>query len=64
MYAPKEESLVPIENIRAARIKVRNLPNIEIANWIVVQRHLNKRFNRGGVLTLLCTQERKLNYKY
>ena len=34
LYAPKEESLVPIENIRATRMNLRNLPNIEIANWI------------------------------
>ena len=32
VYAPKEEALVPIENIRATRRNVRNLPNMEIAN--------------------------------
>ena len=37
LYAPKEEALVPIENIRAMRRKVRNLSNIEIANWIADQ---------------------------
>ena len=34
LYAPKDESLVPIKNIRATRRSVRNLPNIEIASWI------------------------------
>ena len=32
LYAPKEEALVPIENIRATRKNVRNIPNIKIAN--------------------------------
>ncbi len=32
LYAPKEESLVPIKNIKATRRSVKNLPNIEIAN--------------------------------
>ena len=40
LYSPKEEALVLIENIRATRRKVRNLPNIEIANWIADQRHM------------------------
>ena len=37
LYAPKEETLVPIENIRATRKNVRKLSNIEIANWIADQ---------------------------
>ena len=37
LYAPKDESLVPIKNIKATRRSVRNLPNIEITNWIAVQ---------------------------
>ena len=34
LYAPKEEALVPIDNNKAMRKNVRNLPNMEIANWI------------------------------
>ena len=37
LNAPKEEALVPIENIRATRKNLRNLPNAEIANWISEQ---------------------------
>ena len=37
LNAPKEEGLVPIENSRATRKNVRNLPNVEIANWITEQ---------------------------
>ena len=38
LYTPKKEALGPIENIRATRKDVRNLPNVEIANWIADQR--------------------------
>ena len=38
LNALKEEALVPIENIRATRKNMRNLPNVEIANWIAEQR--------------------------
>ena len=43
MYAPNEESLVPIKNIRATRRSVRNLPNVEIANWIAEQQQLRQK---------------------
>ena len=55
LYAPKEEALVPIGNIRATRKNVRNLPNIEIAFWIADQRQLRKRYDRGRAPTLLYT---------
>ena len=42
MYAPKEESPVPIENIRATRLNLRNLPYIETANWIAEQRQMRQ----------------------
>ena len=38
LYVPKEEALVLIENFRAMRTNLRNLSNIEIANWIAEQR--------------------------
>ena len=43
LYAPKEEALVPIENIRATRKNARNLTNIDIANWILEQRRPRKK---------------------
>ena len=43
LYARKEEALVPIENIRATRKNVRNLPNVEIANWRAEQRQLRQK---------------------
>ena len=47
LYAPKEEAaLVPIENIRATRRNLRNLPNIEIANWIADQRQLRQKIRQ------------------
>ena len=33
----KEEALVPIEKSRATRKNIRNMPNVEIANWIAGQ---------------------------
>ena len=46
LYVPKEESLVPIENIEATRMNVRNLPNIEIANWIAEQRQMRQKIRK------------------
>ena len=46
LNAPKEESLVPIENFRATRMNLRNLPNIEIANWIAGQRQLRQKIQQ------------------
>ena len=43
---PKEEALVPIENIRAMRKNMRNLPNIEIANWIAEQHQLSQKMQQ------------------
>ena len=37
LNALKEEALVQIDNSRATRKTVRNLPNVEIANWIAAQ---------------------------
>ena len=37
LNAAKEEALVPIENIRSTRKNIRNMPNVEIANWIAEQ---------------------------
>ena len=47
LYAPKEESLVPIENFRATRINLRNLPNIEIANWIAEHCQMRHKIQQG-----------------
>ena len=55
LYAPKEEALVPIENIRATRKNVRNLPNVEIANWIADQRQLRQKIRqrrRANIIVL------------
>ncbi len=46
MYAPKEESLVSIENIRATRRNMRKLPNIDIANWILEQQQLRQKIQK------------------
>ena len=46
LYAPKEEALVPIGNIRATRKSVKNLPNVEIANWIADQRKLRQKIRQ------------------
>ena len=55
LYASKEEALVPIENIRATRKNVRNLPNVEIANWIADQRQLRQKIRqrrRANIIVL------------
>ena len=46
LYAPKDQSLVPIENFRATRINLRNLPNIEIANWIAEQHQMRQKIQQ------------------
>ena len=59
LYAPKEDSLVPIENIRATRRNVRNLPNKEIVNWIAEQRQLRQkiRHRRTTKIIMYLRQE-------
>ena len=47
VYAPKEESLVPIDNFRATRMNLRNLPTIEIVNWIAEQFQMIQKIRRG-----------------
>lgn len=49
--APKEEALVPVENNRATRKNIRNMPNVEIANWIAGQRMRQKKMTNTIVLT-------------
>ena len=46
LNAPKEEELVPNENSRATKKNVRNLPNVEIANWITEQRQLRQKIRQ------------------
>ena len=53
LYVPKDESLVPIENIRTTRRNVRNLPNIEIANWIAKQRQLRQKIQKRRSINML-----------
>ena len=53
MYAPKEESLVSIENIRAMRMNLRNQPHIEIANWIADQRQLRPKIRQGRFTNII-----------
>ena len=62
LYAPKDESLVPIENIRATRRNARNLPNIEIANWITEQRQLRQKIRkrRSTNIIMYLRQEAEL----
>ena len=51
LYAPKEESLVPIKNIKATRRSVRNLPNIEIANWIAEQKRARQKMRQRKTIS-------------
>ena len=53
MNALKEVALVPIEHSRATRKNVRNLPIVEIANWIAEQCQQRQRYDRRRVPTLL-----------
>ena len=53
MYAPKEESPVPIENIRATRLNLRNLPNIETANWIAEQRQMRQNIRKRKSINII-----------
>ena len=53
LYAPKEESLVPIKNIKATRRSVRNLPNIEIANWIAEQKRARQKIRQRRTTNML-----------
>ena len=59
LYASKEEALVPIENIRATRKNVRNLPNIEIANWIADQRQLRKKIRQRICTNIIMMHTKK-----
>ena len=49
LYAPKEEALVRIEDIRATRRNMRKLPNIDIANWIAEQRQLKQKIRQRRI---------------
>ena len=62
LYAPKEESLVPIKNIKATRRSVRNLPNIEIANWIADQKRARQKIRQRRTTNMIMhlRQEAKL----
>ena len=64
LYTPKEESLVPIENFRATRMNLRNLPNIEIANWIAEQRQMRQNILQRRITNIIMYAKRELNYKY
>ena len=46
LYVQKEELLVSIENFRATRTNLRNLPNKEIANWIAEQCQLRQKIRQ------------------
>ena len=59
LYAPKEEALVPIENIRATRKNVRNLPNVEIANWIAEQRQWRQKIQQKKVTNIIVLTKRE-----
>ena len=54
LNALKEEALVPIENSRSMRKNVRNLPNVEIANWIAEQRQQRQLIRAHIVLHFHC----------
>ena len=60
--ATKEEALVPIENSRATRKNVRNLPNVEIANWLAEQRQRRQmiRQRRRTNIIVLTKREAEL----
>ena len=62
MYAPIEESLVLIENFRATRMNLRNLPNTEIANWIAEQRQMRQQIQkqRNTNIIMYLRQEAEL----
>ena len=57
LYGPKEESLAPIENFRATRMNLRNLPNIEIANWIAEQRQMRQKIRKRKSTNIMDDQQ-------
>ena len=61
---PKKDALVPIENIRATRMNMRNLPNIEIANWIADQRQLRQKIQQRKSTNISVHTKKKLSYNY
>ena len=53
LNAPKEEELVPTENIRATRKNVRNMPNVGIANQIAGQRKRRQKIRQKKSINII-----------
>ena len=59
LNAAKEEALVPIENIRSTRKNIRNMPNVEIANWIAGQRRWRQRILKKKMTNIIVLTKKE-----
>ena len=59
LNAPNEEALVPIENSRATMKNVRNMPNVEIANWIAGQQQLRQKIQQKKITNIIVLKKRE-----